>query len=198
MGRIAGWIGARIRLDRPDGNPLRRRYDRLESGLVLALVLAFMLFLWPAMLVGGSVYRDGLADERVGPGARQLVTAVLTEDAPEQMNAAGAAFMVRAQARWTMPDGTAREGKVQVRPLTRAGTRVQIWVDADGRPTTPPNKRAETITKAVFAATGVQLAATLGLVLIYVIGRRALDRRRYREWDIAWALADAKWRRRQV
>ena len=70
--------------------------------------------------------------------------------------------------------------------------------DADGRPTTPPNKRAETITKAVFAATGVQLAATLGLVLIYVIGRRALDRRRYREWDIAWALADAKWRRRQV
>ncbi|WP_020547274.1 Rv1733c family protein [Nonomuraea coxensis] len=177
-----------------DRNPLRRRTDRLESALLVAAVLLVLASVWPAVLAGRAVYETGMAETRVGPGGRQQVTATLLQDAPPPRAAFGEASpqLPRAQARWTGPDGAARTGDVPAPGLARSGTAVRIWIDAEGRPATAPKKPVEIGFRGAGMAVFTVLASVLLAVIGFTAGRWVLDRRRYRSWDAAWAVADKR------
>ncbi|NUO97334.1 MAG: hypothetical protein HOV97_13145 [Nonomuraea sp.] len=185
----------RIRRHRPDRNPLRRRSDRLESaGLVLAVLLV-LISVWPAVLAGRFTYANGLREARVGPGHRQQVTATVLLDPRPTRVAFGESATATVEASWTTPSGAARTGAVQVPATAKAGSTVSLWVDREGAPTTPPPTRADVVLRSWGLAVFVEVIAVLLVVAAVAALRGLLDRRRYAEWDAAWARANDRWRR---
>ncbi len=203
MRSIVCWVVSRLRRYRPDRNPLRRRSDRVEAALAAAALAAVLIAAWPAALAARTVYDDGVAAERVGPGTRQLVEATLVEatsigDTPA-VPANGRGLPAAIPARWTLPSGEVREGVVPAALLLRDGPAdARLWVDAAGRPAAPPPQRAETVTRAGLAAAGVVASAAVLAWACFALARHRLDRRRYREWEAAWAAADQRWRRHHI
>ncbi|NJP24979.1 hypothetical protein OHB01_33565 [Microbispora hainanensis] len=113
--------------------------------------------------------------------------------------AGGRGVPVASSVRWTLPSGEVREGVVPVALILRDGpANARLWVDAEGRPAAPPPHRAETVTRAVLAAAGVVASVAVLAWACFALARRRLDRRRYREWEAAWAVADRRWRRHQI
>ncbi|WP_347630268.1 hypothetical protein [Sphaerisporangium sp. B11E5] len=186
----------RYRFDR---NPLRRRSDRVEAIAVLLTLVILFACLWPALLVAGEVYRQGLARELAEPGVRQPVMAVLLEDATSTttVTAQGTVVQVKAKVRWQAPDGSER---VAVRPVpadSRAGSMTRMWVDEAGDPVAAPRRHAQTVTDAAVAGFGVMVAASAVLLVGLTVIRWLLDRRRYADWDTAWESAEQRWRPRK-
>ncbi|WP_182905526.1 hypothetical protein [Microbispora sp. H13382] len=198
MRSVARWVVSWLRRYRPDGNPLRRRSDRIEAALVVAALAVVLLAAWPASLIARTVYDGGVRAERMGLGARQLVEATLIQDA-SAVAVDGRGMLGASPVRWTLPGGEVREGMVPVALLLRDGpANARLWVDAEGRPAVAPPQRAETVTRAWLAAFGVVSAAAVLAWAGFVLGRHRLDRRRYREWEAAWAAADRRWRRHHI
>ncbi|ETK38004.1 Rv1733c family protein [Microbispora sp. ATCC PTA-5024] len=197
MRSLAGWTMTRVRRYRPDRNPLRRRSDRMEAALAAVALAAVLLALWPALAVGRVVYDAGSAAERVGPSVRQRVPAVVAAWPPQTL-AESRALLGEATVRWTLPSGEVRTGRVPTALLVRTGSRVAVWVDPAGRPTTPPQDRTETVARAGAAGFGVLAAGAALALCVFAVGRAVLDRGRYRDWDDAWAAADRRWRRPRI
>ncbi|MEU7890664.1 hypothetical protein AB0B54_34615 [Microbispora bryophytorum] len=213
MRAIVGWVVSRLRRYRPDRNPLRRRSDRIEAALAAAALAAVLFAVWPAVLAARAVYDDGIAAERAGSGTRQLVEVTLVETASIEATSIGAASIEAAPAvqangrglpavspaRWTLPSGEVREGVVPAALLLRDGpANARLWVDAAGRPVAPPPQRAETMTRAGLAAAGAVASVAVLAWACFALARGWLDRRRYREWEAAWAAADQRWRRHHI
>ncbi|MFI9592828.1 hypothetical protein [Nonomuraea sp. NPDC052265] len=199
MKALIDLLTRRVRLYRPDGNPLRRRSDRLESVAVLVTALVVLAGVWPAILAGRLAYGGALQEESAHAAGRHQVRATLLADAP----AAGVALTempVREQqvmARWTTPSGAARSGPVPVPGAAKAGSTVPLWIDADGRPAPPPADRTVLRTRGV--VTGVLLMSAIVLTALggFAGFRWWTDRRRYQEWEVQWARADEEWGRRR-
>ncbi|NUW34183.1 hypothetical protein HTZ77_22485 [Nonomuraea sp. SMC257] len=197
MGDMIRWVVLRVRLYRPDHNPVRRRSDRLEAvGVVVTLAL-LLLSVWPAVVVGRMAYENGTRAERAGVNARRSVTATLVRDAPTTVadEHVGLGAKVEADARWAGPAGKPMTGRVTAPAGAKAGTRVSVWVDARGEPAPPPRRHAETVFDTVTAAL-LMLAGGAAVSFSGLRGLRCLlDRGRYAAWDAAWAEAARRWRR---
>ncbi|MEU8279903.1 hypothetical protein ACFYOK_27510 [Microbispora bryophytorum] len=203
MRSIVGWVVARLRRYRPDRNPLRRRSDRIEAALAAVALAAVLFAAWPAALAARAVYDDGIATERAGSGTRQLVEVTLIEatsiEATSAVQANGRGLPAVSPARWTLPSGEVREGVVPAALLLRDGpANARLWVDAAGRPVAPPPQRAETMTRAGLAAAGAVASVAVLAWACFALARGWLDRRRYQEWEAAWAAADQRWRRHHI
>ncbi|GAA3560438.1 hypothetical protein GCM10022419_046350 [Nonomuraea rosea] len=180
------------RLHRLDGNPLRRRSDRLESAVFLAALVLILVSLWPAVLA----YESVLQDEPVSPDARHQVLATLLEDAPTMRVSftevpAGPS---EAAVRWTTASVQEQTARVPVPALAKSGSAVPVWLDAAGKPAPRPSDKADLQMRGV--GTGMLLVlATALLALGSLAGfRRWLDRARYRQWGDDWARTEEKWR----
>ncbi|MEO3811605.1 hypothetical protein ABGB17_21635 [Sphaerisporangium sp. B11E5] len=181
MRTVRDRVTRRVRLYRPDRNPLRRRSDRWEA-LVVALATGLVLLaLWPAALAGAAVYRDGLRAEASGPGIRERVVVTLVE------TPAGA-------REWRTDQGVLVTGRVAALTDAAAGTSAIVWIDGHGAITTRPRLHAEVVLSAVLAVLWVELGAIVVALVGHRIARRALDRGRHARWDAAWATAGS-WRR---
>ncbi|NJP94614.1 hypothetical protein HCN51_35125 [Nonomuraea sp. FMUSA5-5] len=189
----------RLRLYRPDGNPLRRRSDRRESAVVLAAVILVLVSVWPAVLAGWRAYERALHDERAGGAARHQVTATLLRDAPRTRVSFTEvpAEQPTAAVRWTTPAGAERVAEVPVPALARAGSTVKVWLDASGAPAPPPTDIAVLRMRGIATGTLVLLGGALVAVGAVAGWRWRADRRRYREWGLAWERADEQWRHRR-
>jgi hypothetical protein len=196
MRSLARWTTRCVRRYRFDRNPLRRRSDRIEAIAVIITLLALLASVWPAVLVARVVYQHGVVAERVEPGVREAVTAVLLEDAASTsaVSSHGAVLGVKAKARWYLPDGQLRTGVVSVPAHARAGSTLEMWIDSSGRPTAAPRTHPQTVADTVVAGFGVLTGAAGLLCLNLLLVRWLLDRRRYVEWDRAWISAHDRWR----
>lgn len=179
-----------IRLYRFDRNPLRRRWDRLESLLLAAVLLLFAACAVPAVALGSSVYAGGLSAELNG----RWVTARLVTDAPgmTKVSPEGPGVTTATMVRWIGPDGKWRSGTAPVPPGAKAGSTVRVWTDPDGNLTLAPPDRLETTTRAIVVGVGVQLLGGGVLLGAYALAHRALERRRDAAWDAAWAALDRR------
>ena len=178
-----------------DGNPLRRRIDRLAAGLA-ALLMAVFLIGAPMLSVAAARWAGHAAAtaQRAARSWRQ-VPAVLLRGAP--LPAVGSAFGSSwVTARWTAPDGHERAGRILVGTGLAAGRTVRLWVDAAGSPTGPPPRYGAPVASEAHAA--VLATVALGGVLWWLVGavRRALDRRRLAAWEAAWAVVGPRWTKR--
>jgi len=175
-----------------DGNPLRRRTDKIATCLGGLLVAVFLVGApMVARAVVGWVSRVAAAEQQATRSWRQ-VPAVVQKTA--QASAAGEISWV--PARWTAPDGRARAGQIPVSVNVAAGQTVRLWVDAAGTQTGPSTSRAMVVFDEAGAAAVV--VAALGLLLLCLVcgGRLALDRRRLASWETAWAEVGPRWTKR--
>jgi hypothetical protein len=177
-------------------NTLRRRSDRVESSVVVALLLAFLFGgSLLGLLLGRSSYESATQRAEQAYALRHPVTAQLTVDAPapaRSVNGTASPTMVRVPAHWSYR-GDAHTGMVVARPGTKAGTKVGIWVDNGGRPETVPPSHPLLIERAV--VTGLLAALGLGfaLWLTRLLVRRILIQRHLADWEAGWAAFGPKW-----
>jgi hypothetical protein len=173
-----------------DGNPMRRRVDRVQAwaGLVAlaVLVVAGPVLAWTA---GSRAYAGAAAWAPAFPAR-----AVLDRDAPIPAAAYPMVVLpeVIAPATWTAPDGTVHSGLIQVAAGTPAGTAVRVWTDARGDPVAAPD-RARAATDATVAGAGAATGTALLLAAAWLVLRRTLDRRRLAAWRDGWAEVEPRW-----
>lgn len=184
------------RLVRPHSNPLARGVDRLESR-VLILVVLIALLLLPIMLVLGSLtYANLSATGEQQARTRHETIATLTEDAPTpsiDVHGVAATNESDVMATWRLPDGSTETGLVPAADGLTSGARVEIWLDQDGRPVDAPVTSTE-IGMAAVTISGVGWLTIVGLLALLQLGiHRILDRRRYRAWDQEWAQVEPGW-----
>jgi hypothetical protein len=179
-----------------DGNPLRRRSDKIT---VCAAALLLAVFLIGAPLLSaaavGWAARAGSAELRAERSWHQ-VPAVVLQAAPAPAVAAGIFLYPLVPARWSAPDGQARTGRIPVSTRVAAGRTIRLWVDAAGSPTgSPLSHRLMMVNEAMAAAVTI---VGLGIILLCLAwtGQRLLDRRRLAAWEAAWAAAGPQWTRR--
>ncbi|MFF7643848.1 hypothetical protein [Streptomyces canus] len=177
-------------------SPLRRHDDVVEAWIVLAV--------WTVIALGGALV-GALAAHATGESLaslraeRHTVRAVLLESTTRAVLAGAGVSTdgrVGAEVRWRASDGTSRTGRAQVDAGQKAGTRVLVWTDTDGKLTKEPPTATGAAVEAVvvgagaaFAFGGVTFAAGRAL-------RWRLDRRHYDQWGREWALVGPQWRRR--
>ncbi|MER5435250.1 hypothetical protein [Streptomyces sp. NPDC002588] len=179
------------RLWRWRSNPLRRRDDIVESWIVLAV--------WLVFAVGGTV--AGLVTAQAANGVfqqqrdeRQSVRAVLLNDIPRSATAVGGMADRRMTAvRWTASDGSTRTGRTLADTGLKAGSRITVWQDAQGRLTAAPPSSTEAAIESGFLG-GAAAAALAGLVFgAGAVARWRLDRRRVDEWGMEWDRVGPQW-----
>jgi hypothetical protein len=179
-----------------DGNPLRRRTDKIAV-CAAALLLAVFLIGAPLLSVAGLGWaaRSGAAQLGAERSWHQ-VPAVVLQSAPTPAVASGVLGYSLVLARWTAPDGQTRTGRIPVSAGLAAGHTVALWVNAAGSPTgSPLNHHMIVADEATAAAVTIVALGIISLCLAWA-GRRVLDRRRLAEWEAAWAVVGPPWTRR--
>jgi hypothetical protein len=178
-------------------SPLRRHEDVVEAWIVVAV--------WAAVSLGGAFVGtttahsidQSFAERRAALHTTQGVLlestmdAVLMAEGPQRIS-------VRAEVRWTTSDGATHTSPAWVDAGHKAGARVPVWIDGQGRPTREPPSAGEAATESALLGAGAA-AAFSGVT--YAAGRAArwrLDRRRYDLWAREWEQVGPGWRRRTM
>ncbi|WP_416978188.1 hypothetical protein [Streptomyces sp. T028] len=182
--------GTRVRWWRWRRNPLKRPTDVVEAWLVLVLWLCAVAAAALAGVWAGAASAEHLERQRT---ERQRVSAVLLENAEPRSSSRVSTAPVWVGVRWTGPDGASRTDRTRVEPGLRAGTRIMVWTDTQGRLTARPPSTSAGVLQAT--ATGVLAAsmATSAVLGAAAVGRGVLDRRRMRQWEEEWRQADLRW-----
>jgi hypothetical protein len=177
-----------------DGNPLRRRTDKIAACLAALLVAVFLAGA-PLLSVAaiGWAGRAGAAGQRAERSWHQ-VPAVLLQAAPARAGEVLSYSLV--PARWSAPGGRVRTGQIPVSTGLAAGRTVPLWVDAAGSPTGPPLSHWAVLTRVAAAATGATAALGIALLCLACAGRWILDRRRIAGWEAGWAAVGPQWAKR--
>jgi hypothetical protein len=175
-----------------DGNPLRRRLDKIAACLA-ALLMAMFLICAPILSMAAArwVGHTAAAGQRTARSWRQVPAVLLRgEPLPDVGWVFGTSWV---KARWTAPDGHQRAGSIPVSTSLAAARTVQLWVDTAGSPTGPPPRYGAPAVREAVAA--VLATAALGAVLwsLAGAGRWILNRRRLEDWEAAWAAVGPQW-----
>jgi hypothetical protein len=163
-----------------DGNPLRRRTDKIEACLAALTLVVFLMGAPVLAVVAGRAWVTGHS-------ARQ-VSAVLLQAAPPATGL--------VPARWIAPDGRMRAGEIPVSHGLAAGRAVSLWVNAAGSPTGPPLNHGAVLGREAMAAVFVPIGLGWVLLCLVEVVRWVLDRRRLAGWDAAWDAVGPQWTER--
>jgi hypothetical protein len=177
-----------------DGNPLRRRTDRLEAAIIVGLLVTFLIAAPILAIFAGRVTDDLQLRQQQAERAWRQVPAVLLRS-PDPMSPPFGPAGDWVPARWTTPGGEQREGRIAVDSTVRAGQSVPVWVDGAGRLTPPPLAHREIMVNVTLAAMLTPLGVAVMLVVAGWSARRLLDRRRIADWERAWRSVGPKWTR---
>jgi hypothetical protein len=179
-----------------DGNPLRRRSDKITACAAVLLLAAFLTgapFL--SVAAAGWAGRPGDAQLRAERSWHQ-VSAVLLRATPAPNAADGVLGYSLVLARWRAPGGGMRTGRIPVSAHLAAGRAVRLWVDAAGAPTGPPLSHRMALVREATAAAAATVVLGIFLLCVALAGRLVFDRRRLAAWEAAWAAVGPQWTRR--
>jgi hypothetical protein len=154
--------------------------------LALALLLAVPL----GLLAGAVTYTGVAATAQQEADTRTTETATLLADAKD---GTASDASVPTPATWTAPDGEPRTGTVEATPGARAGSTVDVWVDAAGRLTDRPLSPGEVVGQSVVVGVLVALGAVIAGLTSHLVTLWVLERRRYRRWEAGWASVEPLW-----
>ncbi|WP_168213950.1 Rv1733c family protein [Prauserella flavalba] len=192
------WTERLLRRIWPGRSPLARGWDRLEGGVLFLAILTPLVVLPFAAAAGSETYASDERAAAVQARERHRAEATLVADAPPApLSAHGGASRdeTAVKAEWLLPDGTRRTGTVRAEAGSPTGSAVHVWLDQRGNLTRPPL----TATTAVWDGIAVAVSLWLGTVVAcaggYWLVRRAIDRRRFAQWEREWADIDPQPRR---
>jgi hypothetical protein len=177
-----------------DDNPLRRYVDKLESAVVVSLVVAFLVA--APLLAISAVGYVGAA------GARQMhaeanwkqVPAVLTQSAAAGLIGLDGEFDTSwVTAKWTAPDGIHRSGLIAVDLNARPGQHVMVWVTQTGQLSPARLTAAGIADREVSAAIVVPVGLAVLLSITAFVVRVLGNRRRMAAWTKAWEAIGPRW-----
>lgn len=179
-------LGAALRELMPDANPLRRRCDRVEAWILVALCIVFVTG-GPvaAAIAGGYVYAAGLRAERI---SHPVSATVLSNGRRSDLGQTTSALVS-----WTSSGGDARVSRVHVPAAARAGSVVRAWADGSGQLTGAPPRGAELAANVAVAASFTFVALGALLMSAAVIVRHVLRRRRMAAWEADWRSIEPRW-----
>ena len=198
-GRVPGhqglWLYRAVRGARPDGNPLRRRTDRLETCLLAGLFVAAAAGAPIAAQAAGHAWlADATHTRQAQLAVRHEVTAVLAQSA-SAIGEYTLSSQVPALASWTSAGGTLRAGDVPAAAGSPPGTLVRVWTDDNGYLISPPL----TVTQVTDQADAARVTAVGGIIVCYMAGtlaiRQLLNHRRMAAWDADWLATARVWNR---
>ncbi|WP_439680864.1 Rv1733c family protein [Embleya sp. MST-111070] len=192
--------------------PLYRRCDVTHLRSTLALTILALILV--PLLVLAAVHvqiRSGETARSRELAHKHRVSAVLSIKPPTvarpgaETVAAGVRWVaadgtthtgvatVAAGVRWVAADGTTHTGVAQVPPGGAAGDTAGIWLDAEGRPTTPPPSHGAIVVDGITA--GMLVFALAFMVTAGAFGAEHLltSRRRARAWEREWAVVEPNW-----
>ncbi|GAA4931721.1 hypothetical protein GCM10023237_62340 [Streptomyces coeruleoprunus] len=181
--------------------PLRRPVDVVEGWLLLVLGTA----LWAGALLVGALagwiaYGQGVEQADQQRASRQPVQAEVVRDVSggpgHWADGDGRVQKMRAEVRWTGTDGRPATGVTLVPADAGRGDRLEVWLDAYGRPTQPPMSPSDVWLGAVMAGTTVGLLGAGAAAGARVVVRRVAERRRMAQWEDEWERVEPEWRRR--
>jgi hypothetical protein len=185
LARLLGW----------DGNPLRRRSDRLEAAIVTGLLAMFLIGAPVLAIVAGRVADGlGLREQHAQQAWRQVPATVLQGAATVSAPSDGSAGNW-VPARWRTPGGRQLEGLVAVDSTPRPGQRVPVWTDGAGRLTAPPLTHGQIQADVALAAATAPLVLAVVLLAARGAARLILNRRRMAAWEQAWRSVGPRWTR---
>jgi hypothetical protein len=183
---IRGW--------RPDGNPLRRTSERLETYL-LAVLFAASAAVAPFAARAAShwAYAGALQAEHAMEATSHQVTAELLMPAGMSTIMDSYGTQVPTQARWTSVNGMVRYGQIPAPAGRPKGTTLTVWTDASGALTSPPSQPGQA--SGLAGETAAVVVAGIGVLDLggAAIIRQVLDRRRMAAWDADWAVTEPRW-----
>lgn len=193
------WAGAAVarlwRRFHVGRNPLARGGDRLEARLLVASIVLALVAIPFAVSVGGDTYGTRLAAVQHDQASKHRATAVLLVSAPVSLTV-GEVETVRVKARWQLPDGSSRVGRVSTYRGTPKGTEVPVWLDERGGVTAPPATPTSATADAVSVGVSVWLAVVVLCGLIVAATRALLARFHAVQWARDWAVVEREWSRR--
>jgi hypothetical protein len=178
-----------------DGNPMRRRSDRVEAWLLPGAIATFFA-LCPVVAYGtSSVIHHENARAVQAAKSWQRVDAMLLRSAPgpQQTDNGANAWFVETMARWTF-DGRQYTGDVPVLSNARAGAIVPILLNKQGQVEAPPLPQSQISNLDVEAILFALMLLALAVTGLTRLIHRALDRRRFAGWDSAWMEVAPRWR----
>jgi hypothetical protein len=182
--RLFGW----------DRNPLRRRIDRVEAGMLAGLITAFLI--GAPFLVAGAGHLARAAGLRAlrTQATWSQVSATVPRAPPNQSDQlSGQLDTVLLQARWTAPDGQPRSGLIPTSQGVAVGNSARIWVSRSGSLTGAPRGRSELLGWTPIAEVGTAIVLALIFFLAVRLQRWLFERRRLACWHRAWRAQGPRW-----
>jgi hypothetical protein len=186
---VWSFLMRRVRLYRPDRNPLRRRWERIEAVIVMVLVLIGLASLPLALLVGTLAADSAAAEAHAG----RWVTARLVAEVPVLSSSSYRLADPIENVRWQESDGRVVTAAAPVRWGMKAGDPIKVWLDETGRPAKAPPDQVEIALQGVMAGCAVVAVTIAVLSLAYAASRRILDARRAAAWGDDWVATDERW-----
>jgi hypothetical protein len=183
---------------RPDGNPLRRRSDRVEAFIFGGLLVAAAASA-PIAATAGShwAYTSAQQAARVQRETSHQVQAELLAVPPTSPGGYSVSAMVAARARWTLPAGGTRTGEISVPAHDVRGEVVPIWTDQAGNLTSPPMTRGQVASQGTFGTVIGLLLTVVTLLVAAGMTRLLFNRRRIAAWAADWAVTAPIWTRQR-
>lgn len=176
-----------------DGNPLRRRTDKIAT-CAAALLAAVFLVGAPLLSVAAAGWAGrAVAAEQWAERSLRQVSAIVLQAPPAPAAGRGIFGSSRVRARWTGPDARARTGQIPVSASPGTGDVVPLWVDAAGSPAGPPLSHRAVMADEAAAAAVATVALGIVLLCLAWAGRWVLDRRRLANWEAAWGAVGPQW-----
>lgn len=192
MDAMASRVGRFVRERRFDRNPLRRATDRIETAVLVVLMIGFLVGAPFAALATGAWIHGMVRQEELSQQASRFevkaeVLKVTTEPG------GGESVSIEAQARWRAPDGHEVTGEVVVTAGTAVGQTVQVWTDRAGDLTSPPLVNSQVADQTDLAEVLGVIATAGVLTLIGEVAFWAINKRRMADWDADWHATGPRW-----
>ncbi|GAA0919103.1 hypothetical protein [Pseudonocardia zijingensis] len=180
----------------PVEGPLpRRATDRVEDVVAWLLTGAALVVVVLAVVTGLGVHgREAERAEQQRDTVSQT-RAVLLEDAHVVVSSESVHLPTQAQARWTDRDGRDHSGVVTVTRSQRAGSEVEVWIDAQGEITSRPTHPMNAVFGGIVSALGVLCAGAVPILGIWFGVRSLTLRCNARRWEREWERVEPQWRR---
>ncbi|MCW2933918.1 MAG: hypothetical protein JWM19_4880 [Actinomycetia bacterium] len=195
---LAGWAGKKWRGMRPDGNPLRRRWDRVEAFIFGGLLIAAAVAAPVAAMAGGHwAYTSAQQAARLQRETSYRVPAELLAVPDTKPNGYSVTTTVTARAQWTAPAGRTRTGEIPVLADSVKGYVVTIWTDQAGDLVNPPMTPAQVAEQGTFGTVAGVVLTVVTLLVAAGITRLVVNRRRMAAWDADWAVTAPMWTRQR-